>query len=83
MILSNCSIGHDTFIGENCFLAPGCHLLGNVSIGKNCLIGAGSVIYPNTRLSDDVVTGINSSIIMSIEKGETFVPPPSRKIRRE
>ena len=34
MILQGSSVGHDTSIGENSFIAPNCNLLGGVKIGK-------------------------------------------------
>tara|TARA_B100000989_G_C19479858_1_gene444642 strand:- start:513 stop:1166 length:654 start_codon:yes stop_codon:yes gene_type:complete len=80
MILQGSSIGHDTSIGENSFIAPNCNLLGRVKIGKNCLIGAGTTIYPGIKIDDNCITGINSIIISNMKEFDTFSSPPSRKI---
>ncbi|BBM66527.1 serine acetyltransferase [Vibrio alfacsensis] len=49
-------------IGENCFIATGSRILGDVRIGNNCVIGANSVVV--TNIPDNcMAAGVPAKII--------------------
>ncbi|MDN3384681.1 DapH/DapD/GlmU-related protein [Pseudoalteromonas sp. APC 3358] len=51
-------------IGDNCFIATGAKILGEVKIGNNCVIGANSVVIIDVP-DNSVVAGVPGKIIKS------------------
>ncbi len=49
-------------IGNNCYIATGAKILGNVTIGDNCQIGAGAVVLKDAP-ANSVLVGMPARII--------------------
>ena len=76
----NCTVGHDTKIGNFCSFLPGANISGNCSFGDNVFVGAGSVILQNLSICNDVVIGAGAVITKNIEEPGTYVGIPAKKI---
>lgn len=79
MILAGATIGHDSEIGTNCFIAPGVHVLGNVSIGDYTWLGAGTCVHPGSIVAAGSVVDMNSNVTLRSTK-KVFISNPRSKI---
>lgn len=82
MINMNCTIGHDTVIGDFVTLSPGSHVSGNVQIGKSSEIGSGAFILQGKQLGEETIIGAGSIIIRDIPGHCTVVGNPGRILKR-
>ena len=55
-------------IGDNCFIATGAKILGDITIGSNCIIGAGSSVVSDIP-DNSIVVGSPGKIIKNTEPG--------------
>jgi sugar O-acyltransferase (sialic acid O-acetyltransferase NeuD family) len=76
----NCTIGHDTKIGEFSTIAPGCNISGNVTIGKRVSIGTGAMIREGVTIGDDAVIGMGAVVLKDVPEGETWVGNPAKPL---
>lgn len=79
MILAGATIGHDSEIGINCFIAPGVHVLGNVNIGDYTWLGAGTCVHPGSIVAAGSVVDMNSNVTLRSSRG-VFIANPRSKI---
>lgn len=77
----NCTIGHDTVIGDFVTVSPGVNISGNVKIGNLCEIGSNSVIREGITICDNVIIGAGSVVVKDITEPGTYVGNPVRKIK--
>jgi sugar O-acyltransferase (sialic acid O-acetyltransferase NeuD family) len=78
LINLNCTIGHDTSIGDFSELSPGVHVSGNVKIGTNCYIGTGAVILPGISIGSNATVGAGAVVTKDVEDGQTVKGIPAR-----
>ena len=57
--------GAAPIIGNNCFLASGCKVIGNVIIADRCVVGANAVVVDNILESAITVAGVPAKKISS------------------
>jgi len=55
-------------IGDNCYIAAGAKILGDISIGSNCIIGAGSIVISDVP-DNSIVVGSPGKVIKNTEPG--------------
>jgi NDP-sugar pyrophosphorylase family protein len=79
MILAGATIGHDSKIGINCFIAPGVHVLGNVTIGDYTWLGAGTCVHPGSIVAAESVVDMNSNVTLKSARG-VFISNPRSKV---
>jgi UDP-3-O-[3-hydroxymyristoyl] glucosamine N-acyltransferase len=60
---------------------PGSIVSGNVTIGEKVYLGTNSSIKEKLSITDDVVIGLNTGIVKSIEESGTYIGQNIRKIR--
>lgn len=66
LINLNCTVGHDTKIGDFVELSPGVHISGNCTIGNYCNIGTNATILPKISVGENVIIGAGSVITKDI-----------------
>lgn len=71
-----CNVGHNVFIGENTFLAPGVRLAGGTNIGKNCFIWQGALIGGSSIICDNVSIGMGSVLLEDITEPGVYYGNP-------
>jgi len=76
----NCTIGHQSAIGDYTTLSPGVNVSGNVTIGKRCYIGSNAVIREKIRICNDVTIGAGAVVVKDITEPGTYVGNPVRKL---
>lgn len=77
----DCTVGHDSIIGDFSTLSPGVHISGNVQIAEKVFIGTGAVILEKVAICSNVVIGAGSVVTKGMELSGTYVGLPARKIR--
>ncbi|KTD00652.1 chloramphenicol acetyltransferase [Legionella geestiana] len=55
-------------IGDNCYIAAGAKILGDIRIGNNCIIGANAVVLENIP-DNSVVVGMPGKPIKTVPDG--------------
>lgn len=53
-------------IGNNCYIATGAKILGDIKIGNNCIIGAGAIVLSNVS-DNSVLAGNPAKIVKSTD----------------
>jgi len=81
LINLNCTIGHDSVIGDFSEICPGSHISGNVFIDKEVFVGTGAVILPNIKIGRNAIIGAGSVITKDIPEFATVVGIPGKIVR--
>ncbi len=83
LINLNCTVGHDTYIGEFTELSPGVSVSGNCTIGAYCTIGTNATILPKVIIGNNVTVGAGAVVVKNIADGETVVGIPAKPISKK
>lgn len=81
LINLNCTIGHDSIIGNYCELTPGVHISGHVEIGDFTSIGTGAVIIPNIKIGKNCIIGAGSVVNKDVPDNSIAVGVPAKVIK--
>jgi sugar O-acyltransferase (sialic acid O-acetyltransferase NeuD family) len=76
LINLNCTIGHDTTIGDFAEISPGVTISGNCKIGKLTSLGSNASILPNITIGNNVVVGAGTVVIKDIPDNTLVVGNP-------
>ncbi len=81
IIMQNCSIGKNVYIGPGSVIEQNVTVGDNVKIGNNCIIQTGVVIPPGTVIEDDVFIGAYTKLVSNalqtiIIKKSTYISSP-------
>jgi len=74
-------VDHDSFVAENCHLAPGVVCSGGVIINKKSYIGAGASIIQNIIIGENVVIASGSNIYKNVPKNVTLIQTTEEKLK--
>lgn len=77
LININCTIGHDTTIGEFCEICPGVHISGNCKIGNEVFIGTGAVILPGITIGNNAIVAAGAVVTKDIPPHTTAIGVPA------
>ncbi len=78
----NCTVGHDSLIGNFCSLFPDVNISGGVKIGAGCELGTKTVVIPKKSIGDWTITGAGSVVISDVESNLTIAGVPARVIKK-
>ena len=81
LINLNCTIGHDSRIGDYSSLMPGVNIAGNVNVGTGSFLGSGVNVINNISLGERTIIGAGAVVISDIEPGSTAVGVPAEVIK--
>ena len=62
----NCTIGHDSNIGDFVEMSPGVHVSGNCNIGSYSNIGTNATILPKITIGENVIVGAGSVVTKDV-----------------
>ena len=82
LINLNCTIGHDSIIGDYTSVMPSCNIAGNVRIGVGVFIGSGANILGGITIGDGAMIGAGSVVNHDVAPGKKVIGMPAREISR-
>ena len=77
----DCTVGHESSIGDYTTLSPGAHISGNVHLSERVYVGTGAVIIENKSICSDCLVGAGAVVSKDLILPGTYVGTPARKIR--
>lgn len=81
LINLNCTIGHDSFIGEFVELSPGVSVSGNCILGDFTVIGTNATVLPKVNIGKNVVVGAGAVVTKDIPDNCLVVGIPGKIIK--
>ena len=75
---AQCTIGHDTVIGDYFTSACSVMIAGNNNISKNCYFGMNSSTRQGITIMENVSIGLNSGVVKDINKSGTYIGTPAK-----
>ena len=77
-INAQCTLGHDTIIGDYFTSACSVMIAGNNNISKNCYFGMNSSTRQGITISENVSIGLNSGVVKDINNPGTYIGTPAK-----
>lgn len=81
LINLNCTIGHDSSIGDFVEMSPGVHVSGNCKIGSYTNIGTNATILPKITIGQNVIVGAGSVVTKDVPNNCLVVGVPAKIIK--
>lgn len=81
LINLNCTVGHNSIIGDFVEMSPGVHISGNCTIGDFVNIGTNTVVLPNLNIGDNVIIGAGSVVTKDIPSNSLAFGIPAKVIK--
>ena len=78
----NCTVGHDSLIGDFVTVSPGAHISGNVVLGSGVTLGTGAVVLPGVHIGDGSTVGAGAVVTRGVGENQTVVGVPARALSR-
>jgi sugar O-acyltransferase (sialic acid O-acetyltransferase NeuD family) len=75
-------IGHDTVIGDHCFISSHVVVSGHVTIGTHCFLGVNATIRNGVRLGDHTLVGAGALIMKSTPAKSVWVADRTEKFAK-
>ena len=72
-------IGHDSVIGNHCFISSHVVVSGHVTIGEACFIGVNATLRNSIRIGDRTLIGAAAAIMKDTEPDSAYLGPRSQK----
>jgi sugar O-acyltransferase (sialic acid O-acetyltransferase NeuD family) len=76
-------VGHETKIGDHCFIAHGVSISGCCNIGEGALIGTNATILPRLNIGKWSVVGAGAVVTKDVPDYATVVGNPARVIAKQ
>lgn len=76
----NCTVGHDSIIGDFTTILPGVNVSGAVTIGDCVNIGTGSAIINNVNIGANTTIGAGAVVVRDLPSDCTAVGVPAKPI---
>jgi sugar O-acyltransferase (sialic acid O-acetyltransferase NeuD family) len=77
----DCTIGHDSIIGDYSTILPSVNVSGNVNMGIKCNIGTGASIMPKVKIGYSAIIGAGAVVVKDIPNNSIAVGIPAKVIK--
>lgn len=81
-LMKHVHVGHDVTIGEDCELAPGVVVCGEVELGDRVRVGANAVIRPRIHVGEGARIGCGAVVVKDVPAHTVVVGNPARELQR-
>ena len=81
LINLNCTIGHDSILGEFVELSPGVSISGNCSIGDYSVLGTNATVLPKISIGTNVIIGAGAVVAKDLPDNCLAVGVPAKIIK--
>ncbi len=81
LINLNCTIGHDSVLGDFVELSPNVNISGNCTIGDLTSVGTNAVLIPGVSIGRNVVVGAGTVVTKDIPDNSVVVGVPGKVIK--
>jgi sugar O-acyltransferase (sialic acid O-acetyltransferase NeuD family) len=75
-------IGHDSTIGDHCFISSHVVVSGHVNIGPSCFIGVNATLRNSIAIGERTLIGAGAVIMKSTRPGSVYPGPRAERIPR-
>ncbi|MSO96191.1 MAG: acetyltransferase [Thermoleophilia bacterium] len=65
-------VGHDSTIGDHCFIASHAVISGNVTIGESCFVGVNATVRDGITVAPRCLIGAGALIMRDTSEGEVY-----------
>ena len=72
VVIGSSQIGHNSIIGDHCWISGQAIIAGNVKVGDFCFVGANSTIRDGVTLAPECVIGAGALILKDTKKGGVY-----------
>jgi sugar O-acyltransferase (sialic acid O-acetyltransferase NeuD family) len=79
VIIGSACVGHESIIGDHCYIANHAALAGGVKIGPYCFVGLNATIRDGITVAPECVIGAGAIILKDTEEGGVY---PGQKAER-
>lgn len=76
----NCTVGHDTILGDYFTAHPGTNISGKVVFGEACYCGTGSKVLQGVNVISGCTFGAGAVVLKDVIEEGTYVGVPAKKI---
>jgi sugar O-acyltransferase (sialic acid O-acetyltransferase NeuD family) len=77
----DCTVGHDTTIGDYASFMPAVNISGEVTIGRNVYVGTGAKIINQLEIGEGTIVGAGAVVSKSLPSNCTAVGVPAKPIK--
>ncbi len=75
-------IGHDSTIGDHCFISSHVVVSGHVDIGPSCFIGVNATLRNSISIGERTLIGAGASIMKSTRPGSVYPGPRAERMAK-
>lgn len=75
-------IGHDSTIGDHCFISSHVVVSGHVNVGPSCFIGVNATLRNSISIGERTLIGAGAAIMKSTSPGSVYPGPRAERLPR-
>ena len=75
-------IGHDTTIGDHCFISSHVVVSGHVEVGEACFIGVNATLRNSIRIGARTLIGAGATVMKDTPEGSVYLGPRAERFAK-
>lgn len=78
LINLNCTIGHNTYIGDFSEICPGVSISGNCHVEEGAFVGTGAILLPKIKIGKGAVIAAGAIVTSDVPSNSMFAGNPAK-----